>query len=335
MPSATKTTTPFYIPSIDISPYVADPASLGAEQVIKDIRTACLSTGFFQILGHGVPHSLQQAVFDAAAKFFALPTKEKMSIKGTKASGFKGYDVMATQSYQTDVLPDLKEGFVVGIPWSADDPQVLANRFFAAPNLWPSEDLLDVEVFREPIEKYYQAMSQLCGTVLDLLAATLPYGPHIFDEIRANKPACPCRLLHYPQTPPENAAKKQQGASEHTDFSVITLLLQDKHEGLEVLDQNTGEWVLVPPNTDAYVVNLGDMMSKLLGGLYKSSMHRVINRSATDRYSVVFFFDGNVDFKLEPLGAIEVDEKDIMTVEEYIFDRLSFSYGRNAVKGSA
>jgi len=59
-------------------------------------------------------------------------------------------------------------------------------------------------------------------------------------------------------------------------------------------------------------------MKKLLEGLgYKSSVHRVTNKGSTDRYSVVFFFDGNVDFKLRPLGDEVVDEKDVMTVEEY------------------
>jgi len=237
---------------------------------------------------------------------------------------------MASQSYQTDVLPDLKEGFVAGYDFPADDPRVLAHRFFAAPNLWPSEELIAPEDFKEPVQEYYKAMGQLCGIILDLVAATLPCGPHIFDEFNTNEPACPLRLLHYPPTPAENVYK-QQGASEHTDFSAITLLLQDEHEGLEVLDQNSGEWRLVPPNKDVYVVNLGDMMSKLTNKVYKSSMHRVINRNQTDRYSVVFFFDGNLDFELRPLGAENVNEEEIMTAEGYMFDRLSFSYGRHAV----
>ena len=60
-------------------------------------------------------------------------------------------------------------------------------------------------------------------------------------------------------------------------------------------------------------------------------MHRVTNKGSTDRYSVVFFFDGNVNFKLRPLGDEVVDEKDVMTVEEYMMDRVKFSWGRHAV----
>lgn len=325
-------TQPFIIPTVDISPYLKDPTSAESAKVIDDIRAACLSTGFFQMLGHGVPQTLQKDVFDAAERFFALSSKDKMAMKASKANGNKGYDVMASQSYQTDVLPDLKEGFVCGADSGNGPIQDYQTRFFAAPNVWPPEDLLPAQDFRVHIEAYARAMVSLCNTVLDLVAATLPYGPHVFDGFKAGDPACPLRLLHYPPTPPDsNGQRRQLGSSAHTDFSAVTLLLQDEHEGLEVLHQATGEWKLVPPNKDGYVVNLGDMMHKLTGGIYKSSMHRVINRNATDRYSVVFFFDGNRDFKLRPLGSLDTDGNDdlIMTAEEYMFDRIRYSYGRH------
>ncbi|KAK9390167.1 hypothetical protein V1515DRAFT_628962, partial [Lipomyces mesembrius] len=81
---------------------------------------------------------------------------------------------------------------------------------------------------------------------------------------------------------------------------------------LEVQDCETGEWVAVPPNRDAYVVNMGDMISRITGGLDKR------NKNLADRYSVVLF-DGNLDYKLRRLdrafgqdgdgnGDREVDE---------------------------
>ncbi|KEY71248.1 hypothetical protein S7711_02355 [Stachybotrys chartarum IBT 7711] len=343
-----KEETPFIIPTVDISPYLKDPTSPESAKVIDDIRAACLSTGFFQLLGHGVPLTLQKSVFDAAARFFALPREQKLAIRANKSTGFKGYDVMASQSYQTDVLPDLKEGFVCGVDPVNGPPEGSEGRFFAAPNLWPPAEVLDPAEFRTPVEEYAAAMMKLCGTVLDVVAATLPYGPDVFDGFMANDPACPLRLLHYPPTPTDDSEagekrrQAQLGSSAHTDFSAVTLLLQDEHEGLEVLHQATGEWKLVPPNKDAYVVNLGDMMHKLTDGLYKSSMHRVLNRNKTDRYSVVFFFDGNRDYKLGSLAAAASRGKSaiqndagIMTAEEYMFDRLNFSYGRHETKASA
>jgi isopenicillin N synthase-like dioxygenase len=320
---------PFYIPSVDISPYLEDPTSPEAQTVIDNVRTACISTGFFQLLGHGISPDLQKAALKAAERFFELPMERKMALKAGPMTGFKGYEVLLGQSYQTDVLPDLKEGFTCSLDLPEGDERRTQKRFLTAPNVWPEE--LAPGEFREPVEAYQDAMLKLCNVVLNLLAATLPFSPHVFDDFKTD-PACPLRLLHYP--PMVADTSKQQGASAHTDFGAVTLLLQDEHEGLEVLDYETGEWRLVPPNKDAYVVNLGDMMTKLLGGRYKSSMHRVINRAPTDRYSIVYFFDGCRNFELRPLGegAVDGNGEPYMTAEEYMFDRMKFSFQRVQVK---
>ncbi|KAJ5744670.1 Oxoglutarate/iron-dependent dioxygenase [Penicillium manginii] len=328
MPISTESS--FYLPAVDISPYLEDPNSEGARKVIDDVRAACQSTGFFQLLGHGISPALQQSVFAAAARFFDLPREVKSRCKGV---GFRGYDPMASQSYEEGVLPDLKEGFISGTDIPIDDPRVVSRRFFMGPNVWPPSELLAEEDFRYTIEEYYEAILKLCWLVLDLVAATLPYGPHVFDEFKENDPACPLRLLHYPPTPEMDLAKgRQLGSSAHTDFGAITLLLQDENAGLEVQDHETGEWIGVPPNKDAYVVNLGDMISRITRGNYRSSTHRVINKNPTDRYSVVFFFDGNVDYKLRPLDRVgqDSDEEDVLTVEEHMVERTTTTYKHKA-----
>lgn len=137
------------------------------------------------------------------------------------------------------------------------------------------------------------------------------------------------RLLHYPipeKPVTEGEDLKQFGASAHTDFGAITLLLQDANPGLEVLDQKTQTWFPIAPNPDAYVVNVGDMLSFWTSGEYKSSVHRVISKNRTDRYSIVFFLDGNLDCRLDPLdGGENVDGP--RTVEEHMTRRLRESYG--------
>lgn len=170
---------------------------------------------------------------------------------------------------------------------------------------------------------------KLSFRVMELLARTLPYGPHIFDNFVANEPAAPLRLLHYP-TPTRpvqdlnSEESKQYGASPHTDFGAITLLLQDENPGLEVLDQEKEVWVPIDPNPDTYVVNVGDMLSMWTSNEYKSSVHRVISKNPTDRYSVVFFLDGNLDCPLDPLDGRPNHGSG--TVEEHMLKRLKESY---------
>jgi len=66
------------------------------------------------------------------------------------------------------------------------------------------------------------------------------------------------RLLRYlPQTP--EAAMLSGATSAHCDAGGFTLLQQDATGGLEI-QTRTGEWVVVPPVENAFVVNIGDSM---------------------------------------------------------------------------
>ncbi|KMQ45552.1 Oxoglutarate/iron-dependent dioxygenase [Trichophyton rubrum] len=337
------------VPTVDISPYLADPKSDAAQKVIEDVREACISTGFFQITGHGISKSLQQNIFDAAHSFFALPLEEKKKLNAANFIGHRGYDVLASQSYEEGVLPDLKEGYYVGSDVLPSDP--LYGRFFMGQNVWPSTELLSIIQFQEPCERYHESVQHLAFKVLQLVGDTMiPHGhstvgmtenmPTVLHNlIRLDKiPACPLRLLHYPSATRNGGSvtgKPQYGASAHTDFGVITLLLQDDNPGLEVLVEKDGKqvWWPIDPNPSAYVVNIGDMISMVTNGIYKSSMHRVVcKRPERERYSIVFFLDGCLNANLEPVEGFGHPEEGVgfshKTVEQHMTERLSMSYAK-------
>ncbi|KAL1841249.1 hypothetical protein VTK73DRAFT_3520 [Phialemonium thermophilum] len=168
--------------------------------------------------------------------------------------------------------------------------------------------------------------------MLQLVERTLPYGRGIFDDFTRGHTVSVLRLLHYPPPPSSHHAadgRKQLGAGAHTDFGAITLLLQDEHPGLEVLDPRTGEFAAVDPCPDTFVFNVGDMLSVWTGGEYKSSVHRVINKAAADRYSAAFFYDGALDCPLLPLdgAGAAAREGEVLTVEKHMLKRISESYG--------
>ena len=110
MPIAIDTaSTDGLVSTINIAPYIEDWSSIEAEKVVQAARSACLITGFFQIIGHGVPNELQGATFDAAAACFARPVEcmKKMDIH--KSVGHRGYNMIGTQKYSEDLPPDTKE----------------------------------------------------------------------------------------------------------------------------------------------------------------------------------------------------------------------------------
>ncbi|KAL2848415.1 hypothetical protein BJY01DRAFT_233977 [Aspergillus pseudoustus] len=290
------TTAEFTIPSVNIAPFLLDASSPAAEKVVLEIRNACMTSGFFQITGHGVPPELQDTVISAAKTFFSLPKEEKMKFA---ASVGRGYEVIGSQALDPSTKPDMKEGYFVGRDVPNRTPPY---RPFEHPNVWPTTTIPDSQ-FREPLLAYHAALTDLALKVMSILSRGLVgLTPALLTEF-CHDPVASVRLLHYP---PHPAAEHDDdpslvGAGAHTDFGAITLLFQDGQAGLQVLDRETQTWIDVQPNRDAYVVNVGDMLDWWTAGMYKSNVHRVINTSGVDRYSIPFFFDGNLDFVVRPL----------------------------------
>lgn len=113
----------------------------------------------------------------------------------------------------------------------------------------------------------------------------------------------------------------------HTDFSAITILLQQTGtEGLEVWYPPTEDWIPVPVVEDGFVINIGDLMQKYTAGYYRSARHRVITTTQSNRhrYSVAFFLDGNLEFKTKALDGSLGPE---IAVGEYVRSRLMDTLG--------
>ena len=329
--SPSATTPSDFVPSIDIRPYLSNPTSSKSQEILSTLRTALKRSGFFQITHHNIPRALQESVFAASKRYFALPVSEKCKLPLEESVGVRGYDAIATQTYGDDSTGDLKESFFIGCDLPLSDPNVVKRRVFSGPNIWPGA--LSEDEFRRPLEQHYDAVTALTLKVLEMVVQSLPHGLNAEAEVEKYTKfpiAAPMRLLHYPPQP--GAKENQIGASSHTDFGTLTLLMQDGNKGLQILNKEAGpresEWFDVEPLAGAYVVNAGDILERWTGGEYKSAQHRVINASPTkDRYSVAFFLEGNLDYEVKTLGAGEEDGESF-TVEEHMIDRLSSSYSR-------
>lgn len=98
----------FHIPTIDVGPFLADPASEAAARVVARVRAACTTTGFFSLVGHDIPRRVQDDVLGAAKRLFALPLDEKRALRHPRLRN-RGYELIGAQALQDGTLPDLKE----------------------------------------------------------------------------------------------------------------------------------------------------------------------------------------------------------------------------------
>lgn len=106
-------------------------------------------------------------------------------------------------------------------------------------------------------------------------------------------------------------ATRLLGSSPHTDWGFLTLILADEVGGLQFIPKHGAKyntdgslsedsWVDVPYVPNSLIVNGGDYLKLISGGVYHSPIHRVLSPGTTsssdadnqlkDRYSFVFFF---------------------------------------------
>ncbi|PWY69071.1 Clavaminate synthase-like protein [Aspergillus heteromorphus CBS 117.55] len=316
-------------PILDFSPFYGGDSAAKA-RLVETIRNSCLYNGFFQITGHRVPLELQRRVMGCARRFFDQPLEEKMKIDKNLNSFNRGYELLRSQMLEVGTGPELKEGLYIGQEIPEDHPYYLQKKLNSGPNQWPP-NVEDKEEFQRTSMEYYNAVFDLAKDVLALLALTLHVGEDYFDPL-TNGAVATMRMLHYPAQPKDGDDKLNRGIGAHTDFGCITLLLQDEVDGLQVLDVPSGEWLDVQPVPGAYVVNLGNLFMRMANDRYKSNIHRVINKSGRERYSIPFFFSGNPDYLCECLpncrAADEAPKYPPITVEEMVTASYKESYGR-------
>ncbi|MCL6707686.1 isopenicillin N synthase family oxygenase [Pseudomonas sp. R2.Fl] len=313
------------LPVIDISGLSsADPVERKA--VAAALRSACIDKGFFYCAGHGIPQGLIDAVFEETRKFFAQPVEAKLEVEKSKRSKCnRGYEILGGQTLEAGAPPDRKEGYYIGLELPEDHPSVVAGLFNCGPNVWPH----GLPGFRPTMLAYQAAMQELGNRLMLAIALSLDLPEDYFDGYQI-EPLSTLRLLHYPPQRPD-APKNEKGAGAHTDWGAITLLLQDEVGGLQVFDKNEETWIHADPLPGTFVVNLGDAMARWTNDLYKSTLHRVVNASSRERYSVPFFYDGAPNFEVSCIPTClkpgEEPKYKPTTVEGHIREMYARTYG--------
>lgn len=287
------------LPIIDIEPLLIGVGDRNA--VAAQIGLACRESGFFYIIGHQVGEQLQVTLEDLSRRFFSQDLEKKRDIameKGGRA--WRGYFPIGGE--MTSGKPDLKEGLYFGAELDANHPLVAAGTPMHGRNLFP-----DISLFRETVLDYISAMTSLGHTLMKGIALSLGLNEFYFAERYTRDPLILFRIFNYPADP---AAAEGQGwgVGEHTDYGLLTILKQDRTGGLQV--KSKSGWIDAPPIPGSFVCNIGDMLDRMTGGLYRSTPHRVKSPAEHDRLSFPFFFDPNFNAEVTAIdleGSIEDD----------------------------
>ncbi|KAK4998545.1 hypothetical protein LTR66_002251 [Elasticomyces elasticus] len=178
-------------------------------------------------------------------------------------------------------------------------------------NVWPSED--DLPGFFNEIKEYYGEVLHLARHMFRLFALSLNLPEDHFDAM-CTHPGGIARLMYYPPakdpTPLDaNHKDVEIGLGAHSDYECFTVLLSSSAAGLEILSPDN-VWTPAPPVDGSFIINVADFMMRWTNGVYKSTVHRVVNRTTKERYSVPFFFSVNYD-QLVEVGKVSIKHYDM------------------------
>ena len=269
------------IPVLDLGAFLAGkPGAL--EATAKELQYAAENVGFFFIRGHGVPQDLIDATFDASARFHALGEAEKMALKANQHNiGYMGHGASisrASQVYEGERKANLVAAFFLKRDLPADHPDIVSNKRFRGANQWP----MGLDGFRDTCNGYMSALEQLAKSMLPIYARALDLPADYFAEA-FSEPQYTLRLSHYP---PAQAEDNQFGLAPHTDSSFLTLLAQNKVEGLQVRRLD-GSWFDAPALPGSFLVNSGDMLRRWSNHRFLSTPHRAVASAPhRDRYAI-------------------------------------------------
>ncbi|MCO7220311.1 isopenicillin N synthase family oxygenase [Klenkia sp. PcliD-1-E] len=286
------------IPVVDVSPaFGDDPAALAG--CVAQLRHALTEVGFLQVTGHRVDPAVLDAAYAAMDQIATMPEAERRALVRPRASSrglFEEIDErgrVLNRALQFLTYDDLAAA-------EADDA-VGGHPDYFVPNVWPEQ----LPGFRTTWKAYDAATRSLARTLMGLFALAMGLPRDFFAE-PFSKDVTLFSVNLYPPQPVDDDYVEEVVLNPHADSGGLTVLHQrGSYEGLQVRDA-AGGWVTVPLREDAFVINIGHLMSRWTNGRFPATVHRVVAGPdpTAERQSIAMFFLPNIDQVVAPVETM-------------------------------
>ncbi|XP_059655349.1 1-aminocyclopropane-1-carboxylate oxidase homolog 3-like [Cornus florida] len=239
----TTTSAPRTIPVVDLSE--------SRSTVIEQIRRASSTRGFFQIINHGFPQGSLDHIIAAMKDFNEQPTEIKAKYYhrelGSGAAFSSNFHLYHSKA------ASWRDTFQIRL----------------APNP-PNQDSVP-EVCRAAMPEWNREIGRLGEELMGLLSEGLGL---ITDRLKELS-CLDVRVITSHYYPYCHQPDLTIGISSHTNPGVLTVLLHNQINGLQV-KYSENDWVDVEPVSGALVINIGDILQIISNDECRSVEHRVL-----------------------------------------------------------
>jgi len=307
------------VPTIDLSS--------DATHTAAAMWDAACSTGFFQVINHGIDQHVIDSCFEASKLFFEQPRNVKDATSPFARhlnSGFEHF----TQVRPATGTPDQKESLQITAREGAMDGR------------WPPVSNFKASTM-ELLDASYMLSKKILALLEPFACPSLLKGTlESAHTLWADDSQSTLRLLHYPPTEPPGANDESLWrAAPHTDWDCITLLFQRPGEaGLECGPNpraaERGPWLAVDPFDGGIVVNIGDMLARWSDDRVLSNLHRVrmphtAEEAGRPRFSIAFFMQADKHCMLN------CESYPSISAGDFILERIKSNYKPNSMNGQS
>eukprot|EP00253_Pinus_taeda_P030520 PITA_30520 len=238
-------------------------------KIVSQVAQASKEWGFFQVINHDIPLSLLESVKGVSHDFFGLSLEEKRRQCPVRPGTLllEGYGRFFDIS--DDTVLDWVDALV----------HYISPEWAKAVEHWPKTP----STYRETYEKYGEEVMRLMEKLLSLLSEGLGLETnYIYTVIKESM--LQLRINYYPPCPQPDLVN---GIRPHSDADILTVLLNDGADGLQV--EKDEQWFNVTSVPGSLIINIGDLLQLVSNGIYRSAQHRAEANTIQNRMSIVMF----------------------------------------------
>ncbi|KXH27601.1 hypothetical protein CSAL01_00768 [Colletotrichum salicis] len=320
--------------NLDFSNFDDDSAR---RQLAVNLLRGATCHGFLTLTNHGIPDALYSSQVDLAHALLTLPPEEKWSFETTPEQEKKGLNI----GFKPSGSQKHKEGFHKTV----DHYNFLATNDthdYEHPRLLHSH-LAQVETLKSHFRQ------DLMPKLLALVALVLEIPEeHLLSTHASVTQSCSeyLRYLLYNPRPTESGTQyRDLWLGGHTDLGSFTIRFSQPVASLQ-LRLPSGDWKWVRHIPGTLIVNVGEALEMLTGGLFRATVHRVVkppsDQERAKRLGIIYFARPMDEQRLQPLdspllrrlGIHEPLDKKTFTMSQYLharkhgYKRLDFAQSR-------
>ncbi|KAJ8469740.1 hypothetical protein ONZ45_g2167 [Pleurotus djamor] len=280
------------------------------KDLVSKAITAFKTTGFITVKGHGLMQNELQRQFDIG-KFLVddVSEEEKRALLANMPegdwAGYKHYDTYP-ETVTRSRLPK------AGIPLIPDIRRFIEHNHYVVLRKVLAIVSLGLGLNSDALWKMHHRGKIDKGSLIHASSDHVEWN-HTKDHLRY--------VMYHPPTEEDRMKKRNLWFPGHTDSGTITLLYSQPIAGLQILT-HSGEWRYARHYPGQILVNIGDTMEFITGGVIKATPHRVMeppeDQRHLDRLGIFYFVTLLQDIVLKPIdhpSLVAMGSKDFF--EEY------------------